>query len=58
MKYKKMSDMKSLYVFYIKCCVRKFMKLFWINFVTVKFGLSNIHGFQIKVGNNKMAELN
>ena len=31
---------------------------FGINLLTVTSGLSNIHGFQIKVENNKIAELN
>ena len=38
--------------------LRKFVKLFLINLLTGKSVLSNIHGFQIKVENNKIAELN
>ena len=49
----------SLYdVFYLKSCVRKLRKLFWINLLTVKSGLSSMQGFQMKVENNKLAELN
>ena len=44
-------------VFYVEYCLRKFMKFFWINLLTVTSGLPNIHGFQIKVENNKIAEL-
>ena len=58
MKYKKCQTWSLFDVFYIKCSVRKFMKLLWIKLLTVKSGLSNIHGFQIKVENNKSGELN
>ena len=47
-----MSEVKSLLCFLYEMLR---LKIFWINLVSVKFGLSNIYGFQIKVENNQIA---
>ena len=47
-----MSEVKSLLCFLYEMLR---LKIFWINLVNVKFGLSNIYGFQIKVENNQIA---
>ena len=54
---KNVKDEVSL-IFFITCCISKFMKLFWINLLTVKSLIDQIRSFEIEVENIRMAELN
>ena len=54
---KNVKDEVSL-IFFITCCNSKFMKLFWINLLTVKCLIDQIRSFEIEVENIRMAELN
>ena len=58
MKYKKWQILSLFTAFSIKCYIIKLMKLLWIILLTLNSGLSNKHGFQIKVENNKISKLN
>ena len=57
-KYKKCKKDEVSLIFFITCCISKFMKLFWINLLTVKCLIDQIHSFEIEEENIRLAELN